>query len=219
MSAIAIFVKTPGISPVKTRLARSIGKRRASDLYRQCATAVLEVAGKADIGPVYWAIAERKPEAERHWPGVECVEQGLGGLGERMHRVLSELVRRHGAGLLLGADAPQLTTGQLQQAANWLEDPLPRHVVGPARDGGFWIFGTNRVPAIERWTRVAYSQPATLEAFRDSVGDETPWLELPTLTDLDTLEDIERVAGEMAALPHRLPRQRELMKQIQGIES
>lgn len=211
MSAIAIFVKTPGISPVKTRLARSIGEQRAIDLYRQCAAAVLEVAGQARIGPVYWAVAEPEAEAECRWHGAECIAQGPGGLGERMHHVLLELVNRHGSGLLLGADAPQLTAGQLDTAGRWLDNPHPRRVVGPTRDGGFWTFGANHVPPPEPWTLVRYSRPDTLEQFRKSIGNDAEWLELPMLTDLDTAEDISCVAAELQAVPNPLASQTKIM--------
>ncbi|MFW5927016.1 MAG: TIGR04282 family arsenosugar biosynthesis glycosyltransferase, partial [Wenzhouxiangella sp.] len=186
MTAIAIFVKTPGFSRVKTRLARDIGEDRAIALYRQCAAAVFEVAGSAAVGPVYWALAETDADAQTRWTPAACIRQGPGGLGERMSRVLAALVERHGSGLLLGADAPQIDTAHLREAAGWLEHPSMRQVVGPARDGGFWTFGANHVVPAERWTGVAYSRPDTLGMFRASIGDEAPRLELPILTDLDT---------------------------------
>jgi glycosyltransferase A (GT-A) superfamily protein (DUF2064 family) len=44
MTALAIFVKTPGLSPVKTRLAEGIGQARAEAFYRLAVDAVAEVA-------------------------------------------------------------------------------------------------------------------------------------------------------------------------------
>ncbi|MDZ7790496.1 MAG: DUF2064 domain-containing protein [Xanthomonadales bacterium] len=212
MTAIAIFVKTPGISAVKTRLAATIGAERATDLYCRCAAAVAEAAREAAVGAVYWATAEPIERAGARWADLPLLDQGDGGLGERMFRVMAELVRRHGSGLLLGADAPQLDTAVLVTAARHLERDPPSRVIGPARDGGFWTFGANHVPGLPRWTRVPYSHPDTLTAFRKSIGDDTEWLDLPMLTDLDTAADMPRVAAELAALPHPLPRQKELME-------
>lgn len=212
MTAIAIFVKTPGVSAVKTRLAGTIGAQRACALYRRCAAAVAEAAVQADIGAVYWATAEPIARVGGRWPDLPVLEQGGGGLGDRMHRILSELVRSHGSGLLLGADAPQINPGALRNAAAWLGRELPSSAVGPARDGGFWTFGANRISPLRRWTRVEYSRFDTLKAFRESIGDDTDWLDLPMLTDLDTEDDMTRVAAELAALPARLPRQARLME-------
>lgn len=209
MSAIAIFVKTPGKSPVKTRLASTIGPRRAEALYRRCAAAVAEVAGNA-AEHVYWALAEHPGDVASEWPGYAHLEQGQGSLGERMHRVFSELVSRHGSGFLLGADAPQIDPAELARAAAWLDSNRPRHVIGPARDGGFWTIGGNHVPELWRWTRVPYSHPDTLGKFRESMGGDSEWLELPMLTDLDTAGDMEPVMTELTSLPNPLPRQQEL---------
>ncbi len=215
MSAIAIFVKTPGLSPVKTRLADGIGEARAIELYRQCAAAVLAAARSASVGPVYWALAESTPEATRHWPEqAAIIAQGNGNLGQRMARVMNALVDRHGSGLLLGADAPQLETEQLQRADRWLGHKTRRNVIGPARDGGFWTFGSNHTVPMQRWTRVAYSRPDTLEQFVQSIGSETEWLKLPTLTDLDTAADLAAVVRELEQLRHPLPTQQALLKAL-----
>jgi rSAM/selenodomain-associated transferase 1 len=214
LTAIAIFVKTPGLSAVKTRLAATIGPARAAALYRHCAAAVAEAAREAAVGTVYWATAEPIDRIDERWTDLPLLEQGYGGLGARMHNVLDQLVKRHGSGLLLGADAPQLDAAVLSRAAEWLQRGVPSSVVGPAADGGFWTFGANHVRDLSRWTRVPYSHPDTLQAFRESMGDDSAWLELPTLTDLDTAEDMARVAAELAALPHPLPRQRDLMAQL-----
>jgi len=214
MTAIAIFVKTPGVSAVKTRLAESIGAERAGTLYRRCAAAVAEAALAADIGPVYWATAEPTARVAQQWSDLRLLEQGSGELGARMHRVLSELVHRHGSGVLLGADAPQLDPELLRRAAAWLQRETGSRIVGPARDGGFWTFGANDVPPPERWARVEYSRPDTLRTFRESIGDDAEWLDLPPLTDLDTARDLEALAAELAALPHPLPGQIELMNRL-----
>jgi len=214
MTAIAIFVKTPGLSPLKTRLAQSIGQENATRIYRSCAAAVAEAASRAEVGPVYWATAEPPEQVDGRWQGLPLVGQGEGGLGERMHHIMAELVARHGSGLLLGADAPQLDPAVLRQADAWLAREVPSRIVGPARDGGFWTFGANHVPTLERWTSISYSRPDTLMFFRNSIGGDAEWLELPMLSDLDTAGDMARVAAELEQLPHPLPRQRELMAML-----
>lgn len=214
MTAVAIFVKTPGLSPVKTRLARSVGRELATELYLASAAAVAESAQRAGIGPVYWATAEPAAQAECLWTDLPLVEQGEGDLGSRMHRVLATLIDRHDGGLLLGADAPQLDPTLLRRAGDWLAREFRARVVGPARDGGFWTFGANHPIELERWTRVTYSRPDTLMHFRNSLGSDAEWLELPMLSDLDTKEDMPRVAAELAALPKPLPRQAQLMTML-----
>lgn len=205
MTGLAIFVKTPGRSPVKTRLAAARGAAWAEDWYRRAAAAVAEVAAHAGVA-AYWAIAE--PDAV--WPDLPAIPQGDGGLGERMARVHATLVARHGRGLLLGADAPQVSPALLRAADVWLDAADARLVLGPSRDGGFWLFGGNVAPPLAAWTGVRYSAADTARDFRTALDPYGAWHTLRFLTDADRPEDIPHVLAELTALPNPLPAQRAL---------
>jgi len=209
--AIAVFVKTPGRSALKTRLAEAIGAELATDCHARCAAAVaevLEAIARTDAIAPYWAVAET--EGLGAWPGFAALPQGDGSLGVRMARVHRELCVRHGAAILVGADAPQLDAGVLRSAAEWLGAGEPRLALGPASDGGFWLFGANRVLPEADWAGVAYSRADTAASFRAAMSAQGRWLDLPRLTDLDRIGDLAPVAGELAALAAPLPKQRAL---------
>ena len=219
MTAIAIFVKTPGLSPVKTRLAADWGSANAQRWHQLAAACVAASARQADIGPVYWAVAE--PEALGHslWAGLPALQQGSGGLGQRMHSILDWLVEQHGSGLLLGADAPQWNPDWLRQAATWLHNDQDRLCIGPAHDGGFWAFGANRPLAGASWTSVAYSQPDTARQFREVMSAYGEWLTLPTLTDLDQLGDLRNVLQELVSLGAQHAAHRLLMQWLETVHT
>jgi rSAM/selenodomain-associated transferase 1 len=201
MTALAIFVKTPGLSPLKTRLAADWGRDRAEQFHRLAATAVESLCLAADIGPVYWAVAEPASRAGASWPGRALIEQGGGDLGQRMGRVHTELVSRHGQALLLGADAPQIDPDWLARAAHWLDRESPRLCIGPSSDGGFWTIGANRALPMARWQSVRYSQADTQQQFVARMLDQGEWLSLPELTDLDRAGDLPALIEQLKALP------------------
>lgn len=212
---LAIFVKTPGRSPVKTRLAADLGADFAVAWHRRAAATVGAVAHAAELAAqppsalrAYWAVAEAAALAEGDWPGLPNLAQEEGGLGERMARVYAQLLDRHRAGLLIGADAPQIRGEHLLAAADWLHSDRPRRVIGPARDGGFWLFGGNRPLPLAAWTAVAYSRPDTAERFAHASAALGECLRLPELSDLDRSTDLPFVLAELAALPAPLPEQR-----------
>jgi len=205
MTAIAIFVKTPGHSPIKTRLAIDIGRELAEQWHRCAAKAVAEMSLATDIGPVYFAVAEAEALDDPLWSGLPRTDQGVGGLGARMHRVHSSLVERHGAAILLGADTIQWQIDQLRQAHDWLSSPSPRWVIGPATDGGFWTFGANRELPESSWNSVSYSQDDTRRQFLRQLGDAGKGLTLPALTDLDTLADLSALRSELEVGPQAGP--------------
>lgn len=196
--AIAIFVKTPGLSPVKTRLGAGIGRRIAEEWHRRAAACVQVTASASDL-PVYWAIAETEGMQHEMWPGLPRLAQGSGGLGARMATVHTELIRRHGAGILIGADLPQIEARHIDAAVGWLSADSPRHVLGPARDGGFWLFGANRALPRSAWESVAYSRDDTAREFIAAV-DASAWEILEPMTDLDQAKDLPAVLRELQAV-------------------
>jgi len=214
-AGLAIFVKTPGHSPVKTRLAADCGRTRAEAWYLHAASAVASVAWVAaeahDLMP-YWAVAEPAAIDRGAWRDLPVLAQGEGGLGERMARVHATLVAKHGAGVLIGADAPQLSARMLSEAVAWLRQSGPRLSLGPARDGGFWLFGANIAPPLEAWQRVRYSVPETARELRAAMTDCGCWQTLPELTDVDRGSDLAAALQELEQLRVREPEQQHLIE-------
>ncbi|MDT8320800.1 MAG: DUF2064 domain-containing protein [Xanthomonadales bacterium] len=216
--AIAVMTKTPDFSPVKTRLASAVGLPFAVEVHRHSARATASVVAEAarcgDVA-AYWAVAEAAPAAAAAWPAAdvaafELIHQCGGGLGERMGRLHSDLVARHGAALLVGTDSPQMEAEQLGRACDWLATDAPRLVLGPAVDGGFWLFGGNRPIPLRNWKRIPYSTQGTRAAFAAMIEPYGERLELPSLRDVDVIEDLEPLLGSLCRLDQATPSQHAL---------
>jgi rSAM/selenodomain-associated transferase 1 len=208
--AVAIFVKTPGHSPVKTRLWPDLGRSNAERLHLACAAAVGSVVMRAcDEGSIsgYWATAEATEDVAAAWPVLAHLAQGEGGLGLRMATVYRTLQARHGTAILIGADTPQLDCGLLRRAVEWLQSSSARLVIGPALDGGFWLFGGNRKLPELAWTGVAYGASDTAKAFVASMHGHGDWRVLDTLRDIDTAADIAAVSQQLETLADPTPQQ------------
>ena len=218
MTAVAIFVKTPGLSPVKTRLAAGIGSTLAIEFHRRAASAVAAVAHAvgSDIRP-HWAVAEREALAHPAWGAFPTIWQGDGGLGMRLDRVYAALLERHGSVLLIGADAPQVTPALLRDAARTVRDGASPYAIGTATDGGFWLFGGRAPVPQEVWCSVAYSRLDTgamlAEALRPfgAIG----WV--ATLADTDQSSDLPGLALALQALCDPLPEQTSLGRWLQTV--
>lgn len=211
-AAVAIFVKTPGLSPVKTRLAATLGTDDAIRFYRLAAAATAAVAQSCQpaLTP-YWATAEAGPVAAAAWHDFSQLEQGEGDLGERLDHVYATLQARHGRVLLIGADAPQLTPAMLRAALAMLDDTDKPFVLGEASDGGFWLFG-GRAPIPKAvWSTVRYSQAHTASELRALLAPVGVIADAPRLTDVDNATDLPSLARALAALPDPLSAQRILL--------
>lgn len=213
MTAVAIFVKTPGRSPIKTRLAASIGEAAALAWYRLAVDAVVSVARAAlrpGLDQACFAVAETDALGDSCWLALPRVAQGDGGLGDRMAHVHATLVARHGAAVLIGADCPQLDVDELRDALAALDHDAALALLGPARDGGFWLFGANRTFAPRHWSAVAYSQSTTARDFEQTLRRADPdmvWQRLVSRSDVDDAGDLSSMLAEANALPAATPEQ------------
>ena len=210
---LAIFVKTPSLSPIKTRLASVVGQLRAEAFYLLSAEAVASVALDAHAqsgSAVYWAVAEPSAIRGDTWADLPRISQGGGTLGERMDQVYRLLLPRHRFALLVGADTPQLTARSLLQAAQWLSASEPRLVLGRAADGGFWLIGGNTALPRAAWCRPRYSSNQTADDVVAAMSPFGPWLELERLTDVDHANDLPTVQRALNALPQPTPAQQRL---------
>jgi uncharacterized protein len=208
---IAIFVKTPGISPIKTRLAAQTGETYAREWYHFAALACKAVAEQTRA-QVYWAVAEASCLEHPCWQSLPCIaqcqfdvsENNHTDLGARMQRVHATLLQQHTGGILVGADAPHMELAQLQLAIDWLCSSAPRQAIGPACDGGFWLYGGNRLSALNAWQSVTYSQANTREDFCLALADAGEWQHLAELADVDTAADLLTCRSALETSPHAL---------------
>lgn len=201
--AVAAFVKTPGLTPVKTRLAAGIGAERAAAFYDLSCRAVEEVLGALNAEP-YWAVAEAG--GSPHWPAFPCVWQGEGSLAERLDRVYAELIRKHNIVYLVGADCPQLSADDFAEARAALGAGAD-FVLGPARDGGFYLMAGAKAVPRERWLAVPMSAENTGDRMREELAKIGRVALIRQRADVDTAEDFGVVLSELKGLRAPVPTQ------------
>ena len=209
VTALAIFVKTPGLSPIKTRLAAGIGPAAAAEFYTLAVQTVAEVAAASSLAP-YWAVAESEGPQHPRWAGCPTVAQGEGGLGARLDHVFRTLQARHGSVLLIGADSPQTTPALLRDAAT----RCAPFVMGRAEDGGFWLFGGNRPIAASVWTNVPYSVPDTADRLLHELAGGVAFV--ATQHDVDVAADLDALQTGLEALATLLPGQIALLQWLRA---
>jgi len=193
--AAAVFVKTPGLSPIKTRLAKDLGEATALQIYQNSVAMTQrlldDLSHQLPLEP-FWAITEGSGVGHRLWNDWPVVLQRGDGLGPRMASVYNDLRgKKYSAVILLGADSPDLPADYLRQATESLLQNDQSNVVGPATDGGFYLFGSNCHFDDQDWARPRYSHAETLNDFIEHMGlKRRKLLILPPWSDLDTAQDL-----------------------------
>ena len=191
-TALAIFVKTPSLSPVKTRLAQSIGEEKAVEFFMLCLDAIKETAKKIDAD-IIWAVAEKDGISNPLWSDFKTIHTGEGSLGERQDHIYSTLLNTYERVFLSCADAPQLCPYIFQEANDALNDN--DFVIGPAHDGGYYLFGGRKPVERNIWTNVPWSTEETRTKLVERLPSVPAHLQM--FSDVDRQADLHYLRSEM----------------------
>jgi rSAM/selenodomain-associated transferase 1 len=199
-TAIAIFVKTPGLSPVKTRLAASIGTAAAEEFYQLCTEAIQQTllqnmssATEAMNIVPFWAVGEPAGLDHPLWQSFESIYTGEGDLGERQHHIYQYLLAKYQRVILIGADSPQLCARHLNDAITALDNH--QFALGPAVDGGYYLLAGRAPIAKDIWTSVTYSSADTAKQLLARLPSKVALLDC--ITDVDTIDDLAVLEREL----------------------
>jgi hypothetical protein len=193
-TALIVFAKAPVAGLAKTRLMPALGPEGAARLAERLLAHTLQQALALQVEHLELCVSptDQHPafERARHTAlgRLHITLQGEGDLGERMHRAISRALTVHSSVLLIGTDAPSLSTALLEQA----RQALTTHpaVFVPALDGGYALVGLTR-PAPALFTGMTWSTPQVMQDTRARAGQMgLPWAELPPVADIDEPADL-----------------------------
>lgn len=150
---LILFTRYPVPGQAKTRLIPTLGPDGAAALQRRLTLRALRSAEalQAMRGvEVEIQFVGANETTMRHWLGDRFTfcPQIQGDLGQRMAGAFERSFRAGApATILIGADCPELTPALLVEAFERLrQDPV---VLGPARDGGYYLIGLRRpIPSL-----------------------------------------------------------------------
>jgi hypothetical protein len=198
-NALAVMAKAPVAGSVKTRLVPPLTHEQAAKLYRALLLDQLEHLTSSVFADLYVAVqpGEGADMLESLVPArYTCFPQRGADLGERMGEVFAELWRRgHRNVILIGSDLPPVPFDVLQDGFAILLASEKRVILGPTRDGGYYLVGMNQ-PAPEIFSGMNWSHDGVLaETIRRLVCRDIAFHLLRESFDVDRVEDLEQLQG------------------------
>ena len=186
---LLIFAKSPRMGIAKTRMARGTDRSTAQRIARLGFARTIRAA----LDPRWQTRLYAAPDRDLNenfgglWPEqLQRCSQGTGDLGERLTRGLAEAAL--GDVVFIGSDALDISNALIWQAFVSLR--RSDCVVGPARDGGFWLLGLRRGHRLKHpFDTVRWSSAHTLSDVEANLGPQARIARLPTLIDLDEAAD------------------------------
>jgi len=197
-----LFGRYPEPGQAKTRLAATLGTRQTLLLYQallaDTAAKLAEVSACQPVAALTASrpMAEPPPDPLGRTPFATFRLEGQEGedfgarLGSTMARVLDA---GFGRVVLVGADSPELTVGDLEDAFQHLDHS--GLVLGPAADGGYYLVGLRRFHP-ELFARITWS---TSQVFQETcqVAEQLglPLGIVQMRADIDYIADLQALAA------------------------
>ncbi len=196
---LLIFVKHPVPGRVKTRLAADVGDEAAVRIYQQLLGYTLSLTQPLEVDNVVF-YGNKVPETDL-WQkaGYPRYLQEGPTLGDRMEQAFTwGFDQGYQEIAIIGSDCAELTTDILTQAFDILLDH--NAVIGPAHDGGYYLLGMKHlIPGV--FQRKYWSTSTVFAAtIRDFELAEISYKLLPTLSDVDTVEDLKGTFLELEGM-------------------
>jgi glycosyltransferase A (GT-A) superfamily protein (DUF2064 family) len=194
---VLVVAKAPEPGRAKTRLAATVGDLVAADI---AAAALLDTLDAVTDTPVAQRVVALTGNLDAAAGGAQIrhrlesftvIEQRGADFADRLAN--AHVDSAHGFPVLqIGMDTPQITGDLLADCARrLLQAPA---VLGPARDGGWWVLGVQSPTMADCLRTVPMSQPdtgeLTLKALREN-GIDVDSVEL--LDDFDVADDVAAV--------------------------
>ena len=185
-NTLLIFAKPPRMGISKTRLARDVGLATAQRLNRLCHSRVMRAANSTQWSTTIYVAPDKDMNTNvgNLWPSkFSRATQRKGDLGTRLSRAFK--ASPNGSVVVVGTDCPDITQNDIKNAFLLLKKFDA--VLGPAQDGGFWLFGASsrlRKKGL-LFNPVRWSSKYTLSDMKASLPAQTRTKLIHSLIDLD----------------------------------
>ena len=189
---LIVFCKNPVLGKVKSRLADTVGEKKALEVYiwllKRTHSLVSTLPYKTLIAYSDFINNQDLWENERFMKSRQKGED----LGERMYNAIQQgFFDGYEKVCLIGVDIPDLNTEIINEAFSALDKKDA--VIGPAKDGGYYLIGFSKsAPDIESVFR--QKEWGTSSVYKDTLrslsNEGLSQASLPTLSDVDTEEDL-----------------------------
>lgn len=187
-NAIIIFTRNPELGKCKTRLAKTVGDASTLEIYKHLLKHTAEVVKNTHADKyVFYSENIQEDDIWHHSVFKKELQKG-GNLGIRMQNAFNNIFKLgYQKAIIVGSDLLDLKQQHIDNAFDALDEN--EFVVGPAKDGGYYLLGMkksqNNLFENKVW--------GTSTVLKDTVTDleNNSYFLLEELNDIDTFEDMK----------------------------
>jgi uncharacterized protein len=201
--ALLLFARNPKLGEVKTRLTPRFTPQEALQLHEALLADSLDLLNRCGaqaraVTRLYLSEAGKLgEEVASHLGSAETMVQRGRDLGERLLHAFRQSQEEGYSGIVvLGSDSPHLPDSYVSRAFEALSSS--DMVVGPARDGGYYLLGASRLHE----SLLAGMPWGTAQLYRETVRkarkEAVSLASLPAWYDVDLPETVQQLWSELS---------------------
>lgn len=184
---LIVMAKNPVLGKVKTRLAATIGHKRALMVYQKLLQHTYQVCVPFASDTIFYFTDY--VETSEKWGGFKQDIQVGDKLGVRMSNAFNKAFEEGKEKVvIIGTDCIEINSDSIDSAFKALDDYDV--VIGPAEDGGYYLLGMKKMHQAfflnKRWS----TETVFIDTIEDVKALHLSHKNLPTLTDIDTEKDL-----------------------------
>ena len=208
---LVLFTKPAIAGRVKTRLIGGLTPEQAAELHEAFLGDLIERVEEGNFAlRVAWALEAGESVPEGPFPAFR--QQGA-DLGERLFHGLVDSANEYDLVAAIGSDHPELPLSHIHSGFDKLAEGA-EVVLGPTTDGGYYLVGATRQSLNRKiFAGIDWSTERVLTSTLHRCRDLGLSVELlPTGADVDTPDDLNRLASRLAKGGCDCPRTIQLLR-------
>ncbi len=188
-NSLIIFVRSPKLGKVKTRLAKEVGDEEALSIYIRLLTHTREVAEQVEATRHLFYSDEiiKDDWSTEHF---DKSLQAKGDLGDKMQHAIKTALSTSNKAVIIGSDCAQLKSSIVEAAYDALDQNDV--VLGPTYDGGYYLLGVKEMHK-ELFEDMTWSVESVYEETVKRIKEKgLTYATLDRLSDIDYKEDWDK---------------------------
>lgn len=194
-NGLIIFVRSPELGKVKTRLAKDVGDYQALKIYK----ALLEHTRNTslEVNADSYLYYFDKVTIEDEWSADRFIKraQVSADLGVNMATAFREILETCKKAIIIGSDCPKINADIINDAFNKLDQNDV--VIGPTYDGGYYLLGMKSLHTFLFESMEWSTDHVYADTIKRLEENKLSYSILDTLSDVDYKEDWDEHGWEL----------------------
>ena len=186
--ALIIFVKNPELGKVKTRLAATVGDKKALEVYKKLLEHTCQVT--KNISQDKWVFYSERIDNNDLWDDSHYHKtvQSDGDLGQKMLNAFNHCFEQgYESVCIIGSDMMEINESTIKKA--FISLKADDVVIGPAKDGGYYLLGMNKLHSSLFQNKQWSTESVLSDTLLNIEQLKLSCTKLETMNDIDTEND------------------------------